>query len=110
MFLANDLAAGDGKLTAQVKQVVLDPAEYLNQGILFGQRLHQDADMTVQFVGGAHGFHPLGVLGDAVTIGQAGGAIVSGSGVDLRKAVAHGMLPYSVSRWSVNRSVVVPAR
>ena len=55
-----------------------------------GQRLgEQHAEMRIQLVDIAHRLDPEVVLRDPRAVAEAGGAVVSGPGRDLRQAVGH---------------------
>src|SRR5262245_2374405 len=65
------LVARDGKLTAQLEEIMLNADQCLAQ--ILRQRLgEQQADTAVELVHGADGFHSGAVLGDARAVAQAG--------------------------------------
>ena len=90
MPVADDLGVRDAKLAAKVEQIVLDVEQHRRQVIVV-QPGDQHADGAVAFIDGTVGFHPQAVLLGARAVAKAGGAVVAGTGVDFRKAVAHGV-------------------
>jgi hypothetical protein len=77
------LVPGYAEFATQFEKIVLDLRETAANIIGDGSEAEYDADGAIRLVNGAIGLHPWTVLVDTAAITEAGGAIVTGFGVNL---------------------------
>ena len=100
------------QFAAEVEQAMLTGRQDVDDfrqprpgGLLLGELGQQQADLAVQGIQLAHGFHARVVLAHPAPVGQSGFALVAGLCVDLAQSIAHQLLVPSLGAVSGRRRV-----